>query len=79
MKEKTVTLFERGIGPGEESLLIARATKEQTRRRDLAVKNIKQRLEAAAQANVLTTSNSMPIRITQRYFSSSRLRLPRME
>lgn len=48
MKEKTVTLFERGIGPGEESLLIARATKEQTRRRDLAVKNIKQRLEAAA-------------------------------
>lgn len=48
MKEKTVTLFERGRGPGEEGLLIARATKEQTRRRDWAEENIKQRLEAAA-------------------------------
>ena len=48
MKEKTVTLFERGIGPGEESLLLVRADREQTRRRDLAEKNIKQRLEAAA-------------------------------
>ena len=47
MKEKTVTLFERGIGPGEESLLVARAAKEQTRRRDQAEKSIKQQLEAA--------------------------------
>lgn len=47
MKEKTVTLFERGIGPGEESLLIARAAKEQTRRRQRAEESLKKRQEAA--------------------------------